>query len=193
MVDALKQMGTTVDKDLQSLLAYYGEAADSTDAAKPEDFFALIMTFSSALNVRFCIKLFLTSRSDIMSQKAAIETLDAQPKIQVDNAPTTPVEAKTFENAVSTTVRIARTSADLVHYMRTYCLCVRFRTHIRRRTRLYFHRACPCSRPLRLHHKVVLRADSLSAVVTWIKQSAVSVMGASVGRGLPHDHLARYS
>lgn len=45
-------MGTSVDKDLHSLLAYYGEASDSTDGAKPEDFFALIMTFSSALNVR---------------------------------------------------------------------------------------------------------------------------------------------
>lgn len=56
MVDALKHMGTTVDKDLHSLLAYYGEASDSTDPAKPEDFFVLIMNFSSALNVRFFVE-----------------------------------------------------------------------------------------------------------------------------------------
>jgi len=51
MVDALKKMGASVDKDLHSLLVYYGEESDPSDGAKPEDFFALIMAFSSALNV----------------------------------------------------------------------------------------------------------------------------------------------
>jgi diaphanous 1 len=51
MVDALKHMGASVDEDLHSLLAYYGEASDATDSAKPEDFFALVLNFSSALNV----------------------------------------------------------------------------------------------------------------------------------------------
>lgn len=47
----------------------------------------------------------LLGLSDVISQKAAIETLDAQPRIQVDAAPTTPlVEVKAPEDAVSTTV-----------------------------------------------------------------------------------------
>jgi len=70
---------------LLSLLAYYGEASELTEGAKPDDFFALVMSFSSALN------------------KAAIEVLDAQPKIQVDVAPSTPVEEEAPENAISIT------------------------------------------------------------------------------------------
>ena len=56
MVDALKKMGTSVDQDLHSLLAYYGETSDSSNGPKPEDFFALIMAFSSALNVRITVQ-----------------------------------------------------------------------------------------------------------------------------------------
>lgn len=51
-VDALKDMGATVDSELRSLLSYYGENPDSPEAPKPEDFFGLIASFSSSLQVR---------------------------------------------------------------------------------------------------------------------------------------------
>lgn len=71
----------------------------------------------------FVFLLNLLGLSDVILQKAAIETLDAHPKIQVDAAPTTPlVEVKASEDAVSTTVSLVRTSADIVHYMETYGL-----------------------------------------------------------------------
>jgi diaphanous 1 len=50
-VDALKKMGISVDSELRSLLVYYGETPDSPEASKPEDFFSLILTFSSSLQV----------------------------------------------------------------------------------------------------------------------------------------------
>ena len=51
-VEALKNMGSTVEADLRSLLAFYGEDPDAPEAPKPEDFFNLILTFSSSLQVR---------------------------------------------------------------------------------------------------------------------------------------------
>jgi diaphanous 1 len=47
-VDALKNMGSTLEAELRSLLAYYGENPDSPDAPRPEDFFGLIASFSSS-------------------------------------------------------------------------------------------------------------------------------------------------
>ncbi|KAJ2931595.1 hypothetical protein H1R20_g5535, partial [Candolleomyces eurysporus] len=75
-VEALKNMGSTVEADLRSLLAFYGENPDAPDAPKPEDFFNLILMFSSAL------------------QKCALEVHDAevaqkklQPPIVVSEPP----------------------------------------------------------------------------------------------------------
>ena len=51
-IDALKAMASQVEYDLRSLLAYYGENPESTEAPKPEDFFGLILSFSSALQVK---------------------------------------------------------------------------------------------------------------------------------------------
>lgn len=48
----LKEDATSVDLELKSLLAYYGEAPDGNEGLKPEDFFGLVMSFSSALQVR---------------------------------------------------------------------------------------------------------------------------------------------
>ncbi|PPQ68279.1 hypothetical protein CVT26_006195 [Gymnopilus dilepis] len=48
-VDALKNMGQTVERDIRSLLTYFGENPDSPEAPKPEDFFGLIASFSSSL------------------------------------------------------------------------------------------------------------------------------------------------
>jgi len=53
-VDALKKMCNSVEGELQSLLAYFGEQPDSPDTPKPEDFFGLIVSFSSSLQVREC-------------------------------------------------------------------------------------------------------------------------------------------
>lgn len=64
VVDSLKNMGTSLDNELRSLLSFYGEQPDSPEAPKPEDFFGLILSFSSSL------------------QKAALEVHDAMPKVE---------------------------------------------------------------------------------------------------------------
>lgn len=46
-------MSTTVDKELKSLLSYYGENPESPEAPKPEDFFGLVASFSSSLQVNY--------------------------------------------------------------------------------------------------------------------------------------------
>ncbi|EJD01599.1 FH2-domain-containing protein [Fomitiporia mediterranea MF3/22] len=63
-IQALENMNRAVESDLKSLMAYYGEMADSPEGPKPEDFFSLIVSFSSAL------------------RKAALEVHDAQTKAQ---------------------------------------------------------------------------------------------------------------
>lgn len=45
-------MGSAMDEDLRGLLTYYGETPDSPEAPKPEDFFGMILSFSSSLQVR---------------------------------------------------------------------------------------------------------------------------------------------
>jgi diaphanous 1 len=51
-VDAVSKLGAALEADLGNLLLYYGESPDSPDSPKPEDFFALILSFSSSLQVR---------------------------------------------------------------------------------------------------------------------------------------------
>ncbi|KAI0776213.1 FH2-domain-containing protein [Trametes elegans] len=62
VVESLKNMSTSLENELRSLLAFYGETPDSPEAPKPEDFFGLILSFSSSL------------------QKAALEVHDSMPK-----------------------------------------------------------------------------------------------------------------
>jgi len=50
-VGALKNMSNAVESELSSLLTYYGEDPDSPETPKPEDFFGLIVSFSSSLQV----------------------------------------------------------------------------------------------------------------------------------------------
>jgi diaphanous 1 len=50
-LDALHKMTIAVEADLRSLLAYYGESVDTPEAPKPEDFFAMICSFSQVLQV----------------------------------------------------------------------------------------------------------------------------------------------
>jgi diaphanous 1 len=49
----MSKLGSALETDLKNLLIYYGETPDSPDSPKPEDFFALILSFSSALQVRY--------------------------------------------------------------------------------------------------------------------------------------------
>lgn len=51
-IEALKKMGDSLDKELRTLLLYYGEVADGPDARRPEDLFGMILSFSSSLQVR---------------------------------------------------------------------------------------------------------------------------------------------
>lgn len=69
VVESLKNMATLLESDLRSLLAFYGETPDSPEAPKPEDFFGLILSFSSSL------------------QKAALEVHNATPKIEPPPTP----------------------------------------------------------------------------------------------------------
>jgi len=50
-VEKLSQTGKALDEELKALLSYYGEVPDGSESLKPEDFFGLIMSFSSALQV----------------------------------------------------------------------------------------------------------------------------------------------
>ncbi|THH10298.1 hypothetical protein EW146_g8409 [Bondarzewia mesenterica] len=81
-IDAIKNMGAALDVELRSLLTYYGETPDSPEAPKPEDFFALILSFSSAL------------------QKAALEVHDAETKITAV-PPSIVIEPQESEEPVS--------------------------------------------------------------------------------------------
>ncbi|PPQ84655.1 hypothetical protein CVT24_006861 [Panaeolus cyanescens] len=79
-VEALKNMGDTVDKELKSLLLYYGEKQDGPEAPKPEDFFGLIASFSSSL------------------QKCALEVHDAEAKL--GSTPSTPASRPVISPAI---------------------------------------------------------------------------------------------
>lgn len=48
-VDALMNIGNMIQEELRSLLIYYGENPDSSDARKPEDLFRLVASFLSSL------------------------------------------------------------------------------------------------------------------------------------------------
>ncbi|KAL5527808.1 hypothetical protein ACEPAG_6609 [Sanghuangporus baumii] len=48
-IQALENMNRIVEAELKSLMAYYGELVDSPEGPKPEDFFSLIVSFSSSL------------------------------------------------------------------------------------------------------------------------------------------------
>jgi hypothetical protein len=81
-VDALKNMGTALEGELRSLLAYYGENPDSPDAPKPEDFFGLVASFSSSLQA--CLYSHFYGKFDNYDvQKCALEVHDAETKRKV--------------------------------------------------------------------------------------------------------------
>lgn len=53
------KMGNAVEAELKNLLIYYGEDPTSSEAPKPEDFFGLVLSFSSSLQVRCLIFVWL--------------------------------------------------------------------------------------------------------------------------------------
>lgn len=79
-VDALSKMSASLEGELRSLLAFFGENPDSPEAPKPEDFFGMILSFSSSL------------------QKAALEVHDTEvktemPEVKVEEPTEPPPEA----------------------------------------------------------------------------------------------------
>lgn len=62
----------TVEKELKSLLSYYGENPESSDAPKPEDFFGLVASFSSSLQVSYPIVIPLGGYFKVVSFRNAV-------------------------------------------------------------------------------------------------------------------------
>lgn len=85
----MSKLGSALEEDLKDLLVYYGESPDSPDSPKPEDFFALVLSFSSSLQVRHWLPLHLTfGEVDYDgTQKAALEVHDIEEKVQVNKLP----------------------------------------------------------------------------------------------------------
>ncbi|KAL7410280.1 hypothetical protein BDY24DRAFT_186432 [Mrakia frigida] len=48
-VERIKRMGAAIDGDLKGLLAYFGEPSEGPESTRPEDFFAMVLSFSIAL------------------------------------------------------------------------------------------------------------------------------------------------
>lgn len=88
-VDALKNMGGALSKELRSLLVYYGENPDSPDAPKPEDFFNLIASFSSSLQVCNSVSELFSLVVNLFSQKCAVEVHDAEVRLKLSRTPST--------------------------------------------------------------------------------------------------------
>ena len=91
-------MSASLDAELKALLAFYGETADGPEATKPEEFFGMILSFSSSLQasgISVNLDMLLT-----IKQKAALEVHDSEvrsrpptPKVSVEEQdPATPTE-----------------------------------------------------------------------------------------------------
>lgn len=50
-VDALKNMASALESELRSLFLYYGEPTELAEGIKAEDFFGMISSFSTSLQV----------------------------------------------------------------------------------------------------------------------------------------------
>jgi hypothetical protein len=60
-VQALQLMGSKVNEELHELLQFFGEQTDGAESMRPEDFFGMVMSFSSALQVRNTTLILLSS------------------------------------------------------------------------------------------------------------------------------------
>jgi hypothetical protein len=50
-VDALKNMASALESELRSLFLYYGESTETAEGIKAEDFFGMILSFATSLQV----------------------------------------------------------------------------------------------------------------------------------------------
>lgn len=87
-------MGKTLESDLSSLLTYYGESPDSADSSKPEDFFAMVVSFSSALQVRLEKRFLVLSSKLTAPQKCALDmhNIEHRPNAAKSNTLRSPVQ-----------------------------------------------------------------------------------------------------
>lgn len=99
-------MTGSVEAELKTLLTYFGENAEPPDAPKPEDFFGMILSFSSSLQVRTYILDHRHALTSAQQQKAALEVHDAEektapktPKISVDASTATTADEEVRHHA----------------------------------------------------------------------------------------------
>ncbi|KAJ8487756.1 hypothetical protein ONZ45_g14224 [Pleurotus djamor] len=83
-IDKLRLMGDSVNNQIKSLLAYYGESSDSAEALKPEDFFGLISAFYSSLQK--CATEVLASDDHLQQQLAKSQPTIQEPEPQAEKA-----------------------------------------------------------------------------------------------------------
>ena len=50
-VNALNNMATALESELRSLFVYYGESTETAEGMKAEDFFRMILSFATSLQV----------------------------------------------------------------------------------------------------------------------------------------------
>ncbi|KAG8810123.1 hypothetical protein FRC17_003080, partial [Serendipita sp. 399] len=78
-LDALKSSSDALDAELKEMLSYFGEATDNADAIKPEDFFNLILSFSSALQkAALDVHTVETKKKPVVAPKVTVEEPDEQ-------------------------------------------------------------------------------------------------------------------
>lgn len=104
-------MVNSLDSELKSLFAFYGEVPDSPEAPKAEDFFGLILSFSSSLQVgvwhsNIAARLMMGYNL----QKAALEIHD----VQATSTPKNPALAVISPPTPTETVRIPKIFSQTV-------------------------------------------------------------------------------
>jgi len=96
-------MASALESELRSLFSYYGESTETAEGVKAEDFFGMILSFATSLQVS-------TGRAEALDfiltpqQKSALEVYKAQekqeaaaPKLIVLETPTPTVKEDTVE------------------------------------------------------------------------------------------------
>ena len=86
-------MGLSLESELRFLLAYYGETASGPDALKPEDFFNLVLSFSSSLQVTSSLISAVEVANFPLSKKSAIEVYEVEKSGPQTTSPTMMAEA----------------------------------------------------------------------------------------------------
>ena len=79
-------MGAVVDQELKGVLTYYGEKLEGPDTPKPEDFFGMILSFSSSLQVR-CPTYFSQISQICVEMRTGNCRQDGRTQTRADNFP----------------------------------------------------------------------------------------------------------